>query len=380
MAKKKTLSESLKEVLGEPVDTEAVTNTETDPDTVVEDVEVVDETTAADSLHPAARSIEDPQSKFSMITKAIGAMHSMSSDELTKWYTSSVAQIGKETEKLPSAANSDANKATHDMKPSDATVSVGPKTKDPMIKIGVKEDVVEMLAGFELTEETQDQITTLFEAAVTARVIVENARLEEQFETKLQEAIGEVSEDLADQIDNYLTYVVENFMEENKVAIESSLRNELVGEFIDGMKNLFKEHYIEVPETKVDVVEALSDKVTELEEKFNEQLDENVQLREALVEVEREKLVDTYLEGLALSQADKFLKLVEGVDFDGDLEAYSKKLSIVKENYFSTSKTKVPAGSTNIEEETFEGDSTSTVHVDPTIAKYMESINRNLHK
>lgn len=374
MAKNKTLSESLKEVLGTPADTEAeVIDTKVE----VETEETVDETTAADSLHPAAKSIDDPKSKFGMISKAIGAMHAMSSDELTKWYTQSIA-VSKTYNDPIASGKSASNQSTVNMKSSDAVGKSEPHTEYPMPKLGVKEDVEEMLAGFELTEESREEITTLFEAVVTARVILENAKLEEQFEAKLEEAVEAISEDLTDQIDNYLTYVVEHFIKENEVAIESSLRNELVGEFITGMKTLFKEHYIEVPEAKVDVIEALSDKVTELEGKFNEQLEENVQLREALVEVEREKLVDTYLEGLALSQADKFLKLVEGVDFDGDLDSYSKKLSIIKENYFSADKKKVPAGSTNIEEETFEVDSTSTVRLDPTIARYMDSIARTL--
>lgn len=428
MTKKKTLAESLKEVLGKPTEPEVEIKTEEvesidelsdktkksyadkatgdiqkkfikdknytdskqfkkraaginkakDVKEDVEDEDTIDETTAMDSLHPAARPVtDDPKSKFTQITNAIGAMHAMSSDELTKWYTQSIANIGQEASKLPGGASMDHNQATLDMNPSHAVSSKGPKSRDPMVKLSVKEDVEEALAGFEISEETKEELTTLFEAAVTARVIVENARLEEQFEQQLQEAITEVSEDLADQIDNYLTYVVEHFLKENEVAIESSLRNELVSEFIDGMKTLFKEHYIEVPEAKVDVVESLADKVTDLESKLDEQLNENSQLREALVEVERENLVDSYMEGLALSQADKFLKLVEGVDFDGDLEAYSKKLAIIKENYF-TIKKKIAAGSTNIAEETFEGGSEVKVHMDPTVAAYMQSIDRNL--
>lgn len=338
---------------------------------------VIDETTAADSLHPAARSIDDPKSKFEMITKAIGAMHSMKSDELTKWYTSAI-ENSKHYSNAIDGGKADANRNTLDMHASDASSSSAPKTRDSMPKIGVKEDVEEALAGFELTEETTSKLTTIFEAAVTARVIVENARLEEEFEAKLEETVEGISEDLADQIDNYLTYVVEHFMKENEVAIESTLRNELAGEFIAGIKGVF-EAFVDVPESQVDVVETLSDKVTDLEAKFNEQLEVNASLKEALVEVERANIVEGFTDGLALSEADKFLKLAEGVSFDGDLEAYAKKLAVVKENYFSEKK--APSKSTNIVEESFEGDTKSTdVTIDPMIAKYMASIERNLKK
>jgi len=361
---KKTLAESLQEVIKPGP-----------ADEVVETTEVV-ETSAADSLHPAARSIDDPKSKFEMITKAIGAMHSMSSDELTKWFTDSIEQSKKVGDGV--GDNSGKNQSSIDMHSSDASSSTSPKTRDPMPKLGVKEDVEAALAGFELNEETTDKLTTLFEAAVTARVIVENAKLEEAFEEKLTETVATISEDMADQIDNYLTYVVEHFMKENEVAIESSLRNELASEFIAGIKGVF-EAYVDVPEETVDVVETLADKVRVLETKLDEQLEVNSTLKESLLEVERQNVVDGFLDGLALSEADKFLKLAEGVSFDGNLEDYSKKLALVKENYFGDKKP--PAKNTNIIEESFEGDTTSTdVRVDPMIAKYMDSITRNLKR
>jgi hypothetical protein len=390
--KKKTLAESLKEVLGQSEDEkiEAIAEEEVvedkadgdgddddddddDDDKKKKSKKQVDETTALDSLHPAARPVtDDPKSKIETIARTIGHINAMSSADLTKWYTQSIAQSKTYADKIP-GGSAKSNESSIDMKPSDASISKGPKTEYPMPKLGVKEDVEEMLKGFELSEDFKDQATTLFEAAVTARVLIENAKLEEQFEAKLEEAVEQVAENLADQVDNYLTYVVEHFMEENEVAIESSLRNELMDGFIAGLHELFTNHNFSVPETKVDVVEALADKVQDLEAKFNEQLEENTQLREALVEVERERLVESYIEDLALSEADKFVKLAEGVDFDGDLEAYSKKLSIIKENYFGEKKT----AKSNIEEESFEG-TTSEVKMDPTVAKYMDLISRQV--
>jgi hypothetical protein len=335
----------------------------------------LEETAASDSLHPGAAP-GDSMSKIEMMAKAIGAMSVMNQGDLTHWFTQAIENSKHYSKATDGKAAG--NESSLDMKPSAATTSSAPKTKDPMPKLSVKEDVEEMLSGYDLTEEFKEQATTLFEAAVTARVILENTRLEEAFEAKLEEAITEVSEGLSDQIDNYLTYVVEHFMEENEVAIESSLRNELMDEFIEGLTNLMQNHRFSIPEEKVDVVESLADKVTELEAKFDEQLEENIALKEALVEVERERIVEGFLEGLALSEADKFLKLTEGVTFDGDLETYSKKLSVVKENYFN--KKSAPAKTTNIVEESFEGDTVSEVSIDPQIARYMDSINRNLKK
>lgn len=333
----------------------------------------IDETTAADSLHPAAAP-GMPMSKIEMMSKAIGAMSVMSPGDLTSWFTKAI-----ENSKHYSSATdgkADGNRNSLDMKPSAASTSSAPKTRDAMPTLGVKEDVEEALAGFELTEETRTTLTTIFEAAVTARVLVENVKLEEDYEARIAEAVEVISEDLSEQVDNYLTYVVEHFMKENEVAIESSLRNELASEFIAGIKGVF-ENFVEVPESKVEVVEALTDKISSLEAIVTETLEKNTELEEALVEINREKVVDGFVEGLALSEADKFLKLAEGVSFDGDLEAYSKKLSVIKEQYFGEKKVNAKS---NINEETFEGVTSNDVTVDPNVARYMASIDGLLKK
>jgi hypothetical protein len=285
-----------------------------------------------------------------------------------------MALIGHEADKVGN--NSGSNQASIKMKPSAANGG-GANVKMPMPKLSVKEDVEEMFAGSDLSEDFKEKASTLFEAAVTARALVETARLEEEFEEKLQEAVEEINEELTTRIDAYLGYVVENWMEENEVAIESTLRNEIAGEFIDGLKNLFAEHYIDVPQEKVDVMEALAEKVEVLEAKLDEQIQENVEYKNALVEVEKEQVFESFLGDLAMSQQEKFKALSEGVDFDGDLDAYARKLSIIKENYFSSEK-KVFATSTNIEEETFEGEiSESVVSVDPVVSAIARSISKN---
>lgn len=344
-----------------------------------EEVENVDEATqSADTLRPAAMAVDDPMSKMEVISKAIGAMHAASKEDLVKWYNDTIAQFGPN--RMPGAVdNSAKNQSSIDMKASAAQATVGPKTADPMPTLSVKEDVEEMFNGQELSEEFKDRAAVLFEAAVTARTLLEQARLEEEFETKLVEEIEGINEDLVKKLDSYLDYVVETWMKENEVAIESTLRNELTNEFIDGLKNLFVEHYIEIPEDKIDVVESLANKVDELEGILNEQIEENTQLKDQFVEVERQNVLEQYVTDLAMSQQEKFRRLAEGVDFDGDLEIYSKKLGIIKESYFTEKKTSYT--STNIDEETFESETNEkAVVTDPMVNRYVQAISKTIKK
>jgi hypothetical protein len=347
----------------------------TDHNENIEAVDTIDEASLAmDSLKPASRPVkDDPKSRIEMMVSVLKGIDAMPKRDFVKWFDQQQAVFGPGKDHGV-GDKSGANQASIDMKG-----GKGPKTKDPMPKLSVKEDVEEMFAGSDLSEEFKDKASTLFEAAINARLITETARLEEEFEAKLIESINEINEELTSKVDSYLDYVVEQWMEENEVAIESSLRNEIMTDFIDGMKNLFAEHYIEMPEDKVDVVESLASKVEELEAILDEQITENVEMRRALTETEKEKVFESYIEDLAMSQQEKFKALAEGIDFDGDLEVYSKKLSIIKENYFAAKKT-API-ETNISEETFEGEaSTTTVAVDPAVNRYVQAISKSLKK
>jgi hypothetical protein len=340
----------------------------------VENVDAIEEgTLAADSLKPAAKPA-DPMSRIEMMTAVMKGMDGMGKKDLTKWFDQAQAQFGP-GKTYGVGDNSVSNQSSIDMKGGS-----GPKTKDPMPKLSVKEDVEDMFAGQDLSEEFKEKATTIFEAAVTARAMLEVARLEEEYEEALDEAVSEINEELTSKLDTYLDYVTEQWMEANEVAIESTLRNEVMEEFVDGLKNLFVEHYMDVPEDKVDVIESLATKVEELEEKLNEQITENVEMKRAFVEVEKEKVLESYVSELALSQQEKFEALAEGIDFDGDIETYSRKLSIIKDKYFTEQKT-APVD-TNITEETFEGEtgSTDTVSYDPSVKRYADIISKTLRK
>jgi hypothetical protein len=343
---------------------------------VEEETDVSEETLAASSLHPKAAP-GDPMSKLGAMHGVMNVMAGMGKSDLIDFFNQVQAQFGP-GKTYGVGDNSAHNSSTLDMKPSDATASSAPKTKDGMPRLNVKEDIEEMFNGQDLTEESKETLATLFEAAVSARVIAENTRLQEAYEASLQEEIANFNEEVTSKLDTYLDYVVENWMKENEVAIESSLRAEITEDFIEGLRNLFAEHYIDVPSDKVDVLEAMAEKVAALEEKVHEVISENVELKNALVEDRRQDIFVELASDLALTQQEKFAALAEGIEFDGDLDTYAKKLMIVKENYFNTETTSY---SSNIEEETFEGELTeSTKSVDPVVGRYVQAIARTVKK
>lgn len=257
------------------------------------------------------------------------------------------------------------NKATIAAKPSHASSTM-------------KEDLEDIFNGQELSEEFKEKTATLFEAAVNVRIMNEVARLEEEYETKLNEELENFNEQVTTKLDSYLDYVVENWMQENEVAIESTLRNELMEEFLEGMKKLFAEHYISIPEEKVDVVEALTTKVNSLEEKLDEAITQNNELKEVLVVESAKKIFADLASDLALTQQEKFASLAEGIEFDGDLEVFSKKLSIIKENYFGAESK--ASYSSNINEETFDGEIAQPVINSDSISRYAQAIAKTVKK
>ena len=347
------------------------------------EVELDENSIAMDSLKPQSMPTgADPKSKIEYMTQTLGAMHAMKREDLTKWFHDAMNLIGKEASHLPGSATETGNEASIRMKPSYATGTGGASVNNPMVKIAsitpgqsMREDVDEMFSGQELSEEFKDKASTLFEAAVNLRALTEITRIEEEYETKFNEAVVNVEEELQRKLDTYLDYVVETWMKDNQVAIESTLRNEITEEFINGLKNLFTEHYIEIPSDKVNVIESLTTKVVELESQLNEVIVENVELKQDVSLTRKNELIENFAEGLTLTQSEKFVTLAENLEFDGDLTNFSKKLSVVKENYFSDKKVHV----SNIEEETFEVDTTAVV-TNSEVNRYVQAISRTVKK
>jgi regulator of replication initiation timing len=187
--------------------------------------------------------------------------------------------------------------------------------------------------GDDLSEDFREKATSIFEAAVIARVNNEMEKVSEALEEKYAEEFAVYKEDVVEKIDAYLNYVVENYLEENKLAVESGLRSEIAEDFMSGLKALFKEHYIEVPEEKYDVISELQDKVTELEEGLNGQLENNVNLNTEVTDLRKKLIIKEMSKDLADTEANKLAKLLEGVEFD-NADFYKEKVSVIKENYF----------------------------------------------
>lgn len=239
-----------------------------------------------------------------------------------------------------------------------------------------KEDLDLMLEGHDLTEEFKAEASVLFEAAVNLRVTELREEIEAEYNVQLEENMAELTATLEEQIDSYLSYVAEEWVAENEVAIESSLKNELSESFIEGLHNLFAEHYIDVPAAKVDVVAEMAARVDELEGQLNEQINENIELCEAVQEFAGEEIFSEMCDGLAVSQQEKFRTLTEGVSFNGNEEEYRAKLGIIREKYF---KVTAPANTLNEEVELVEEasiDHESAAVMTPVMAHYAHAISR----
>jgi len=197
-----------------------------------------------------------------------------------------------------------------------------------------KEDIDAMFADDStISEEFKTKATTIFEARVYDRVSQIQEEIESRYAGMLEEAVESIKQDLTEKVDDYLNYIVEQWIQENEIAIESGLRAELTEEFISGLRNLFAEHYINVPSEKVDLVEELATKVEELESKLNEEIDRGVHYKKALVESRKMELTREVCGGLTETQVEKIKSLAESVDFSTE-EEYKEKLETIRENYF----------------------------------------------
>jgi len=199
--------------------------------------------------------------------------------------------------------------------------------------INVKEDVDALVAGEDLSEEFKDKAATIFEAAVKSKIRSEVVRMEEGYAVALEEATETIKEELSEKVDDYLGYVVEEWMKENELAIERGLKGEIAEDFITGLKQLFEDHYIDVPDEKYDVLEAQSEKIAELEEKLNGMIEENVEKKKVVESLTREQITSEVSHDLADTEVEKFKSLTEDVDFVSE-ESFRAKLDTLKESYF----------------------------------------------
>ena len=203
---------------------------------------------------------------------------------------------------------------------------------------GIKEDVAALVDGEELTEEFKQKAATIFEAAVMNRVKQEVAKLDEAYEVALAEQVEGIKEGLVEKVDGYLDYVVEQWMEQNEIALESGMKSDILEGFVSGLKGLFEEHYIDIPEEKFDVLGNLEEEVEQLTTKLDEQFEANVSLKASLAKYQIDQVITSLSEGLAETDKEKFHALVEELDFDG-VETFEKKAQTIRESYFTNKAT-----------------------------------------
>ncbi len=242
-------------------------------------------------------------------------------------------------------------------------------------EIDVEEDVTALLSGEELSEEFQDKARTIFEAAIRNKVAIVKEELQGQYETRLVEELELVRESVAGRVDAYLEYVADEWMAENAIAVEHGLRTEMTESFISGMKQLFDNHYVSIPEERFDVVESMVEKLDEMEEKLNEQIERNIQLNSRLGQTVAEGIFVEVSEGLAETQKDKLLSLAENVEFDSEA-GYREKLESLKESYFPSRPSAI-ADRNSVEDLTEEVNvGGQTREVSGSMAAYLQTLDR----
>ena len=252
----------------------------------------------------------------------------------------------------------------------DETVSKVDEAKVDL-NAAIEEDVNALLSGEELSEEFREKAKVIFEASINAKITDIENQLNEEYATKLNEEVETIKVSLTERTDAYLEYVAEEWLEENQLAVERGIKAEMTESFLDGMKKLFEDHYVSLPEDKYDVLENMVDKLDEMETKLNEQIEKNVDLRQMLGKSTAQTVFNTVAEGLAVSQKEKLQSLAEGVEFESE-ESYRGKLETLKESYFKGGKTSSPASAPQELKEESE-------HVEPatgSMATYLEALGR----
>ena len=235
-------------------------------------------------------------------------------------------------------------------------------------EVNVDEDVAALFAGEELSEEFQEKARTVFEAALHARVEEVKAQIQENYEATIAEELEGIKADLAEKIDSYLEYVAQEWIEENALQIEHGLKTEMTESFLQGMKGLFEDHYVSIPDDKYDVVENMVEKLDDMETKLNEQIERNIQLNRRLGETTAEGIFAQVSEGLALTQKEKLASLAEGVEFEGE-ESYRDKLATLRESYF-------PADTKGETTETLSEGVDAGPDVSGSMSRYLQTLSR----
>ena len=259
----------------------------------------------------------------------------------------------------------------------DEVVAEGETSEEEIVEeedyaVDVEQDVQALFEGEELSEEFQSKARTIFEAAIKEKVSEIKENLQTAYEQALVEEVASVRDELTERVDAYLEYVADEWIQENQLQVESGLKTEMTESFLEGMKSLFEEHYVSVPEDKYDVLESMVDKLDEMESKLNEQIERNVALNQRLAESTSDVILADVAEGLALSQKEKLASLASNVEFESETD-YREKLVKLRESYFPTNTSAPSAHSETISEGT---QVDSPRQVSSAMEAYMQTLGR----
>ena len=253
---------------------------------------------------------------------------------------------------------------------------VAEEAEEDEIAVDVSEDVEALLNGEELSEEFKQKATTIFETVVVSRVKSEVAKFKKELEESNAKSIDEAKESLVEKVDGYLSYVVEQWISENEIALESGMKSEILDGFINGMKNLFAEHYVDVPEERFDLLADAQEKVEELQGKLDEQLEANVNLSKSVKEMEKAEVLSKASDNMADTDKEKFAGLTEDLSFE-DKESFEKKVNTIRESYFASKPSKTNVETVVTDEPVQLEEETKKSITDPKISAYADMLDRS---
>ena len=252
-------------------------------------------------------------------------------------------------------------------------------TEEEVIEeINVEEDLQALIAGEELSEEFQDKARTIFETAIRTKIGEIKEELNESYAAALVEELDSIKAGLTERVDSYLEYVADEWVQENALQVEAGLKTEMTESFLEGMKSLFEEHYVTIPEEKYDVLNSMVDKLDEMENKLNEQIERNMALNSRLAESTADVIFADVAEGLADTQKEKLATLAENVEFESETD-YREKLGTLKESYFP-SKTSAPKSTSENLSEEVSTEEVASQEVTPRMQAYLDTLSRAAHK
>ena len=286
---------------------------------------VLSEEEKKESVKEETPSVNIPKTKAGVIQAAVDMLKSARKEDAQKLFAK-MAKVDETSEEESIASVDSAVKKVKKAAEPKAKAKVESVDFDEDLDALVKEEAT-------LSEEFRGKAGLIFEAVLTSKLTQEVERLESEYAQNLEEEVADVQSSLVEKVDSYLNYVVEGWMKENELAVQQGLRTEIAEEFMTSLQGVFKEHYIEVPEGKDDLVDDLNEQVTELEETLNKTTDENIKLHEAVQEFEKQQVVREQSSGLAETEAEKLASLVEDIEFDNK-ESFEVKVKTVKESYF----------------------------------------------